>query len=142
MSENVVTGLYPRLVVADGAAALEFYAAALGAEVLERYTADGRIVHAMLTVGPVRFTVKDAGDGDAAPSDGVPVIMALEVTDADAVADRFLAAGGSVIFPVTDHDYGDRGGRVADPFGHQWMVAQPREDLTPAQVQERLDAMG
>jgi uncharacterized glyoxalase superfamily protein PhnB len=136
-----ITALSCKLVVSDGGAALDFYVAALGAEVVESYTVGGRIVHATLAVGPLRFALKDAGDGDPAPTGNPPVIMSLDVTDADAVAERMLAAGATVVFPIADHDYGDRGGRVADPFGHHWMIAQPREDLTAAQVQERLDAM-
>ncbi|MFC4946797.1 VOC family protein [Pseudonocardia sp. GCM10023141] len=126
-----IRGMYPKLVVEGADAALAFYTAAFGAKVLERFTEPGgRVVHAMAGIGDLRFAVKDAGDGDPAPSGGgVPVIMALEVTDADAVAERMLAAGATVIYPVADHDYGDgardRGGRLADPFGHQWMVAAP-----------------
>ena len=136
-----ILGLHARLVVDDADQALAFYVAAFGGEVTERYAVDGRVVHSVVVAGPVRFAVKDAGDGDAAPDGGTPVIMSLEVSDADAVAERMLAAGASVIFPVSDHDYGDRGGRLRDPFGHQWMLAQRREDLTPDEVQARLDAM-
>lgn len=137
-----IIGLHARLVVEDADSALTFYAAALGGEVTERYTVGGRVVHSMVTAGPIRFAVKDAGDGDPAPSGGgASVIMSLDVTDADAVAERMLAAGATVIYPVTDHEYGDRGGRLADPFGHQWMIAQPTEQLTPDEVQSRLDTM-
>ena len=137
-----ILDLYPRLVVEGADAALAFYTAAFGGEVTERYTVDGRVVHAVVRVGPVRFAVKDAGDGDPAPTGGgIPVIMSLEVADADAVARRMLTVGATVIFPVADHDYGDRGGRLGDPFGHQWMLAQHTEQLTPTEVQERLDAM-
>jgi PhnB protein len=83
--------------------------------------------------------VKDAGDGDPAPTgDGVPVIMSLDVSDSDAVAERMLDAGATVIFPIADHGYGDYGGRLRDPFGHQWMISQRIENLTPEQIQERV----
>lgn len=135
--------LTPKLVVPDGAAALAFYTEALGAAVEESYTVDGRIVHASLTVGALRFELKDAGDGDPAPTPGQhpPVLMSLGVTDADAVTDRLLAAGATVVYPVSDHDYGSRGGRVADPFGHHWMVSAPAGTLTPDEVQAQLDAL-
>jgi PhnB protein len=122
---SAITGLYPRLVVEGADAALEFYAKALDAVVSERFTGpDGRVVHAMVQAGPIRFAVKDAGDGDPAPSgSGIPVIMSLEVTDADAVAERMLAAGSTVIYEIADRGYG-YGGRLADPFGHQWMISQ------------------
>ncbi|GAA1252918.1 hypothetical protein GCM10009609_15290 [Pseudonocardia aurantiaca] len=120
-----ITGLRPRLVVDGADAALDFYARALGGTVSERHTgADGRVVHSLVTAGPARFAVKDAGDGDPAPSgDGVPVIMSLEVDDADAVAARMLAAGATVIYEIADRGYG-YGGRLRDPFGHQWMISQ------------------
>jgi PhnB protein len=134
-----ITALYPRLVVDGADAALDFYARALGGTVTERFTGpDGRVVHAMVEAGPARFAVKDAGDGDPAPSgDGIPVIMSLDVSDADAVAERMLGAGATVIFPVADRGYG-YGGRLRDPFGHQWMISQRIENLTPEQIQERV----
>jgi PhnB protein len=138
-----ILGLHPRLVVEGADAALAFYTTAFGGEVLERYTgSDGRVVHSMVQVGPARFAVKDAADGDPAPTGGaVPVIMSLSVSDADAVAARMLAAGATVIFEIADHGYGDYGGRLADPFGHQWTLSQRIEQLDADQVQERLDAM-
>ncbi|MEG8278740.1 VOC family protein [Streptomyces sp. AHA2] len=139
-----LTRLYARLVVSDGPRAVDFYRTALGAEEIERYTGPGgRIVHAMLRLGDAVIAVKDAGDGDPAPPDlgGTPVIMALDVSDADAVADAMLRAGASVVHPVADQHYGQRGGRLADPFGHQWMISQPIEDLTPEQIQRRTDEL-
>jgi PhnB protein len=138
-----ILGLHPRLVVEGVDAALAFYTTAFGGEVLERYTgSDGRVVHSMVQVGPARFAVKDAGDGDPAPTGGgVPVIMSLSVSDADVVAERMLAAGATVIFEIADHGYGDYGGRLADPFGHQWMLSERIEQLDADEVQERLDTM-
>lgn len=139
---NEILGMHARLVVEDADAALEFYVKAFGAEVLERYTVDGQVVHSMVTIGPVRFAVKDAGGPDAGPAGGsVPVLMSLDVSDADAVAARMVAAGATVIFELGDHGYGDYGGRLRDPFGHQWMLSQQIEDLSPEQTQERLDSL-
>jgi PhnB protein len=135
-----ITALYPRLVVEDADAALDFYTRALDCTVTERYTGpDGRVVHAMVEAGPARFAVKDAGDGDPAPTGaGIPVIMSLDVSDADAVAERMLGAGATVIFPLADHGYGQYAGRLRDPYGHQWLIAQHVEQLTPEQIQERV----
>ncbi|MFJ5995258.1 VOC family protein [Streptomyces sp. NPDC092370] len=135
-----VTRLYARLVVSDAARAIDFYQEALGAEETERYTArDGRIVHAMLRLGGTEIAVKDEDDGDPAPPSlgGSPVIMALDVSDADAVAEAMLRCGATVVYPVADQHYGQRGGRLADPFGHLWMISRTIEDLTPEQIQER-----
>lgn len=138
-----ILDLYPRLVVETADAALDFYTAAFGAQVLERYTDPyGRVVHAMVAAGPVRFAVKDADSHDPAPTaDGVPVLLALYVADPDAVAARMVEGGARVVFAVDDHPYGERAGRLADPFGHVWMVARRTEQLTPQQIQDRTTAM-
>jgi uncharacterized glyoxalase superfamily protein PhnB len=123
-----ITNVSARLVVADAAGAIDFYTRAFGAvENGERYVIDGKIVHAQVVIGPVTVSLKDEGDGDPAPTTlgGTPVILGLDVTDADAVAERMLAAGATVLYPIHDSEYGMRGGRLADPYGHQWMINQP-----------------
>jgi uncharacterized glyoxalase superfamily protein PhnB len=139
-----ILDLYPRLVVDGADAALEFYAKAFGARAVERYTGpDGRVVHAMVAAGPVRFAVKEADSYDPAPraGGGVPVILALYVADADEVGRRMIEAGATVIYEIADQPYGERGGRLADPFGHLWMIAQRTEELTADEVQARTTAM-
>jgi PhnB protein len=119
--------LTPRLVVRDAARAIDFYATAFGAKELERYTdANGKIVHAAVDIDGHTVTVKDEGDGDPAPPTigGTPVLLSLNVDNADVVAEAMLNAGATVIYPIQDWDYG-RGGRLADPFGHLWMITQP-----------------
>ncbi|MFF7865313.1 VOC family protein [Streptomyces qaidamensis] len=143
-AQQTVTRLYARLVVPDAPRAIDFYRAALGAEEIERYTGpDGRIVHALLRLGGSVIAVKDADEGDPAPASlgGSPVIMALDVSDADAVAEAMLRGGATVVYPVADQHYGQRGGRLADPFGHLWMISQTIEDLTPEQIQQRTDEL-
>lgn len=136
-----IAGVYARLVVSDGAAAIGFYRAALGATEVARYTNPaGKIVHAELDLAGTMIALKDADDGDPAPTTlgGTPVIMALQVDDADAAAAAMIAAGATVIYPVADQPHGQRGGRLADPYGHQWMIAQQIEELTAAEVQRRV----
>jgi PhnB protein len=141
---ELIRNLYPRLVVRDASAAIDFYVAAFGATELERYTDPaGRIVHAAVRIGGMTVAVKDEGDGDPAPPSlgGSPVIIALDVTDADAVAAAMVANGATVVYPVSDWEYGSRGGRLADPFGHLWMISQELEQLSPDEIQRRTTAM-
>lgn len=100
-------------------------------------------MHALLRLGGSVVAVKDADEGDPAPASlgGSPVIMALDVSDADAVAEAMLRGGATVVYPVADQHYGQRGGRLADPFGHLWMISQTIEDLTPEQIQARTDEL-
>lgn len=144
MAQAEIMGFYPRLVVSDGAAAIDFYRAGLGAEERVRYTDPaGKIVHAELALAGATIAVKDEGGGDPAPTSlgGAPVIISLDVADADAAADRLVAAGAHVVYPVDDRAHGKRDGRLVDPFGHLWIVSQLVEQLSPAEVQRRLDGM-
>ena len=130
--------LYPRLVVADADAAIAFYSGAFGAELVERYTdGSGTVVHALLRAGSAVWAVKDGDRVDPPPSGPGPVILALYVDDPDSVAAAMVSRGGSVIFEVDDHPYGERGGRLADPFGHVWMIASRTSELTPEEIQRR-----
>jgi len=126
---STINTMYPRLVVSDAAKAIDFYVAAFGAKQGERHIGDNdKIVHAELTIGDgITIALKDEGDGDPAPTSlgGSPVILALDVDDADALGEAMVAAGATVIYPIQDWDYGSRGGRLADPFGHLWMISQP-----------------
>jgi len=122
--------LRPRLVVDGAAAAIEYWKQAFGAEEIERYAdSGGAIVHAELAIGDARFATKDEDDSDRAPTSrggGTSVLLMLAVDDVDALAERMVALGGTVIFPIADAEEGGRGGRIRDPFGHQWMISQRR----------------
>ncbi len=122
-----ITQLAPRLVVRGAAEAIDFYAAALGAVEDERFTDDaGRIVHAVISIGGFAVAIKDEDETDRAPGalGGTPVILTLSVTDAVPLAEAMVAAGAAVVFPVADHGYGYLDGRLADPFGHLWILSQ------------------
>jgi uncharacterized glyoxalase superfamily protein PhnB len=138
-----LTTVTPRLVVSDGAAAIDFYAAAFGAEpVGERHAApDGSLIHAELRIGnAIVMLTEDGGDGPArAPAAGGPVnvIMATYWEDVDGAWERAVAAGAEVIYPLADQFYGERGGRLRDPFGHQWMLSRVTEVLSAAEIARR-----
>jgi PhnB protein len=68
---------------------------------------------------------------------GSPVMMHLYVEDVDATANKAVAAGAKVTKPVADQFYGDRGGQLQDPFGHNWYVSTHKEDVSPEEVKER-----
>jgi PhnB protein len=99
---NAVTSMYPRLVVADAARAIDFYVSALGAVETARHTDDsGKVIHSELKLGSVGFAVKDEDAADPAPTTlgGSPVILAVDVTDADAVGEAMVEAGATRDLP-------------------------------------------
>ena len=135
----------PNLVVADGAAAIDFYERAFGAEVQRRLEAGGMLVHAALRIGDAIVTLCDAmpDHGFVAPSgDAWPVFITLYVEDADAVHARALAAGATEINPIEDHLHGDRAGSVRDPFGHRWAIATHVEDVSEEELARRMGGSG
>ncbi|HEX4778259.1 MAG TPA: VOC family protein [Acidimicrobiia bacterium] len=139
----------PRLVCGDAAAAIEFYKTAFGARETEPRFAEpsGRIVNAEITIGDslVRLT-DDSRDGNGIAPDRngqqVTTILAITVPDVDALWARATAAGAEVVFPLADQFYGDRGGRLRDPFGHQWMLSTHIEDVSHEEVERRARELG
>jgi uncharacterized glyoxalase superfamily protein PhnB len=130
----------PRLVVPGGDAAFDFYARAFGAEELgERFTGpDGELIHAEIRIGDSVLMLTGESEHGRVPGDGgVTAIMATYWDDVDAAWARAVEAGAEVMFPLEDQFYGERGGRVRDPFGHQWMLSQVIEQLSREEMERR-----
>jgi uncharacterized glyoxalase superfamily protein PhnB len=78
--------------------------------------------------------------GALAPlSSSSTVTLHVYVEDADKQFQQALAAGAEVVMPIDLQFWGDRYGIVKDPSGHQWSIASHWEDLTPEQMQERME---
>ncbi len=147
---NPIHELFPYLRTRDTAAAIAFYIAAFGAtERFRLVEPSGRIGHAELQLGPVVLMLSDAFPeyGLHAPSvandavdDGGRSIH-LHVADADAFIARAVAAGATLLSAPRDEFYGERGGKVRDPFGHVWLIGHSIEDVTPQEMQRRYTAM-
>jgi PhnB protein len=122
-----MSALYPFLAVRDTDAAIAFYAEAFGATVRERLEAPGGVVVAVLEIDGMPFGVATEAPNLGTPSpetvEATTVRVSLHVDDPDAAAARAVAAGATEMFPVADQPYGLRQGRVVDPFGHHWLIA-------------------
>jgi uncharacterized glyoxalase superfamily protein PhnB len=129
----------PRLSV-PGAEAIDFYARAFGAEQLgEAFSGPGgELIHVVIRIGDSVVMLTGESDAARAPGRGpVSAIMATYWEDVDAAWERALAAGAEVLFPLEDQFYGERGGRLRDPFGHHWMLSQVIEDVSHEEVVRR-----
>lgn len=137
----------PYLSVRDTRAAIAFYEAAFGAQRVGPLLTlpNGGVAHAEIQIGDATVMLSDENPdwGNVSPLTlgDSPVRIALNVEDADATFSRALEAGAESVIPVSDQFYGERAGRVRDPFGHYWIIGQRIEDLTQAEMQARLDAM-
>ena len=133
----------PYLIVDGGAAAIDYYKRAFGAEELVRMPGPGgKVMHAEIQIGDSRIMLADEfPEMDARgprSRGGTPVSILLYVADCDAVFNRAVAAGATVKRPMKDQFYGDRSGTLEDPFGHCWSVATHKEDLTPEEMERRM----
>lgn len=136
----------PYLAIKNAAKALEFYKEAFGAtESYKLMLPDGRLGHAEIRLGDSVIMLADEfpeyGGKSPATLGGSPVSIHLYVEDADAFFNKALAAGAKERKPVMDQFDGDRSGELQDPFGHLWWVATHKEDVTPEELQKRVQAM-
>jgi PhnB protein len=129
MAGMAKTSISPMLSVRQGAKAIEYYKAAFGAEELFRVGDEENGVVAQLSVAGAEFWLADEAPEylNFSPESlgGGTVRMIMVVDDPDAAFSRAVAAGGKVISPVEDKEYGWRVGRVVDPFGHHWEIGKP-----------------
>jgi PhnB protein len=82
-----------------------------------------------MAVLEARFRVADEAPEAATPSPealgGTTVRINLLVPDPDVVFDRAVAGGAVQVAAMADQSYGLRQGRLADPFGHHWLIGIP-----------------
>jgi PhnB protein len=142
MAIAVEPALSPHLVVDNAAAAIDFYVKAFGAEELGRVPRpDGKLIHAALRVNGFLLMLNDdfpemSGGKSMTPKSlgGTPVTIHLTVTDVDAMFQRALDAGATVVMPLEDQFWGDRYGMVEDPFGHRWSLGQPVREVSMDEI--------
>ena len=131
----------PHLVCAGAADAIEFYKKAFHAvEVGRMPSPEGKLIHAHIRIGDSSIMLVDEfpGWGSFGPKSlkGSPVTIHLYVEDADATVARAVAAGAKVTMPLDDTFWGDRYGKLEDPFGHHWSIATHMRDVSPEEMQQ------
>jgi PhnB protein len=149
MTQRIPQGMHsvtPHLVCAGAAQAIEFYKKAFGATEEGRMPGpDGKLMHAMIRIGNSAIMLADEMPewGSLGPKalKGSPVTIHLYVDDADAFAKRAAAAGAKITMPVDDMFWGDRYGKLEDPFGHQWSVGTHVRDVSPEEMQRAMKEM-
>ena len=120
----------PHLICAEAAKAIEFYKKAFDAVELSRMPGpDGKIMHASFRIGDsvIMLNEENPNWGSLGPKSlkGSPVTIHLYVNNVDSVFEKAVRAGAKVTMPVDDMFWGDRYGKVEDPFGHHWEIGHP-----------------
>ena len=130
----------PYLSVRDGVRAIDFYKRAFGAKQIECHAGpDGKIMYASLKIGDSIVQLADESEmGGCWKSPmaygGTTVGMHIYVKDCDALWKQAVAAGAKVTMPLADQFWGDRYGKLTDPFGHEWSIATHKKDMTEAET--------
>ena len=131
------------LVVRDGKKAIEFYKTAFGAKLLSVMNGpDGQsVMHAELKIGDTKMYLGDENPDMGARSPqalgGSPVSLNIYTEDCDAMFKKAIAAGATVKMPLDNMFWGDRYGKLTDPFGHEWGIATHVEDVTESEMEKR-----
>ena len=142
-TKNPPTGYHtitPAIVVRDAAKAIEFYKRAFGAEEIDRMVGpDGTVMHAEIKIGDSRLMLGEENEqwGTRSPlsTNGNPGSLHIYVADADMAFERALQAGAKVKSPLEDAFWGDRYGKVTDPFGHEWGLATRVKELSREEME-------
>jgi PhnB protein len=131
----------PYLIVHDAEGALAFYKAVFGATEKLRFDHHGKIGHAEIVIGDSTIMLADEfPDMDIRGPltiGGTPVSLLLYVPDVDAAMTKAVDAGAHLQQPVEEKFYGDRSGRIVDPFGHVWHLSTHIEDVQPDEMKRR-----
>ncbi len=133
----------PNLVCSNAAGAIDFYKKAFGAtEKSGRATSpDGKVIHAELKIGDsVVFLNDTMGPATSlGPEPKIhPLQLHLYVENADTVFERAVQAGARVELPLQNMFWGDRYGKVVNPWGHAWAIASRVENVAPEEMERRM----
>ena len=136
----------PHLICAGAADAIEFYKKAFGAVELARLPGpQGKLMHAVIRIGDSAVMLVDEMPqwGALGPKSlkGSPVTIHLYVENVDATVERAVKAGAKITMPVDDMFWGDRYGKLEDPFGHHWSVGTHVRDVGMEEMQQAMKRM-
>jgi PhnB protein len=135
--------IMPYLTVKDAARAIDFYVEAFGARELVRFAEpSGKIGHAEIQIGNSRLMLSDEYPQwrvvGPETLGGTSLSLMIYVDDADTVFARALRLGAMQVLPVADAFYGDRCGRLRDPFGHRWIIATHKREIPLDEMDKRV----
>jgi PhnB protein len=136
----------PHIVVADAAAAADWYARALGGEERGRIEVPGgKLMQVELRFGESAVMLADEFPelGVLSPLSigGTATVLHLSTNDVDSLWERAVEAGAQVRQPLSDAFWGERYGQITDPFGHRWGLAQHVRDVPQHELEEAVAAL-
>jgi PhnB protein len=143
--ERYSNAIVPHIYVDGASDAIAFYVRAFGAVELFRIAyADGKILHAEISICGCLIMIGDPDDklyGEPRALGGCTAGLHILLDDNEALVRRAVEAGAEEIQPPTDMFYGANSASVRDPYGHVWVLLSWKQDLDPAEMERRGNAL-
>jgi PhnB protein len=137
--------IVPHIYVDGASEAIAFYKRAFGAEELFRIARpDGKILHAEISICNSVLMIGDPDDrlyGEPRALGRCTASLHIFADDNEALLRRAVEAGAEVVQPPTDMFYGANSAGVRDPYGHVWVLLSWKQDLDPAEMERRGNAL-
>ncbi len=129
------------IAVEDTMKAIQFYKKIFGAKVMNLLKeSGGRVAHAEIKIGDSVLMIADENPQyNHTPKSlgATTLIISLYIENVDKIIKKALSSGAKLLIPPRDQFYGDRSGRIEDPFGHVWIISTHIEDVTPKEMLKR-----
>ena len=134
------------LFVKNADRALEFYNRAFGADEVMclRDPNTNKIVHAEMKIDDtIIFLAEENPESGLSPETlgGVSSVLQIYTGDVEGFFEEALKAGAETIHPIKKEFYGDRCGRLKDPFGYHWIISTHMENVTIHEMMDRFHAL-
>ena len=113
----------PYMIAPDGDAMLAFAKNAFGAEETFRGIGGAGGIHGETRIGDTMLIMGGGIPGKPFHSKPNTTALHIYVENTDATYKKALEAGATSTGEPQDHEYGERGASVKDPFGNFWYIA-------------------
>ena len=135
----------PALAFKGAVGAINWYKIVFGAKEKMRFdNPDGTVAHAELIIGDsVIMLSEENPQYNKSPKtlNGNSVNLCIYVPEVDKTIEKALDNKAKLIMPAEDQFYGDRSGRIEDPFGYIWIIATHIKDVSEEEMKKAMKEM-
>jgi PhnB protein len=142
---NGYNAVIPALAFKGADAAIKWYKNVFGAKEKMRFNnPDGSIAHAEITLDDNVIMLSEENlEFNRSPKTlkGNSVNLCIYVPDVDATVQKAVDNKAKLIKPAEDQFYGDRSGRIEDPFGYLWVISTHVKDVSEEEMKKAMREM-
>ena len=135
----------PALAFKGADAAIKWYKNVFNAKEKMRFDSpDGTVAHAELTLDDNVIMLSEENpqfNNSPKTLKGNSVNLCIYVPDVDATINKAVDNKAKLIKPAEDQFYGDRSGRIEDPFGYLWIISTHVKDVSQEEMKKAMDEM-